>query len=102
MIRYEAFRLNRDDLPQWRHVAWKTFSWSVLALCCITRLALPEAVAQDNKGKARKSAAKSKEPAAKPNEKEIRGALSGNLCRCGTHNRIVRAIQRASGQKVTA
>ena len=39
---------------------------------------------------------------AKPNEKEIRGALSGNLCRCGTHNRIVRAIQRASGQKVTA
>ena len=38
----------------------------------------------------------------KPNEGQIRAALSGNLCRCGTHNRIVRAIQRASGQEVTA
>jgi nicotinate dehydrogenase subunit A len=31
-----------------------------------------------------------------PTEAEIRQALAGNLCRCGTHNRIVRAIQRAS------
>ena len=38
----------------------------------------------------------------KPNEGQIRSALAGNLCRCGTHNRIVRAIQRASGQEVTA
>ena len=38
----------------------------------------------------------------KPNESQIRGALTGNLCRCGTHNRIVRAVQRASGQEVTA
>jgi nicotinate dehydrogenase subunit A len=31
-----------------------------------------------------------------PTEAEIRQALAGNLCRCGTHNRIVRAIVRAS------
>ena len=33
----------------------------------------------------------------KPSEDEIRAALAGNLCRCGTHLRIVRAIKRASG-----
>ncbi|HEX2826661.1 MAG TPA: (2Fe-2S)-binding protein [Burkholderiales bacterium] len=32
----------------------------------------------------------------KPTEDEIRQALAGNLCRCGTHVRIVRAIKRAS------
>lgn len=31
-----------------------------------------------------------------PTEAEIRAALAGNLCRCGTHNRIVRAVQRAA------
>jgi nicotinate dehydrogenase subunit A len=31
-----------------------------------------------------------------PTEADIRQALAGNLCRCGTHNRIVRAIARAS------
>lgn len=31
-----------------------------------------------------------------PSEAEIRAALAGNLCRCGTHNRIVRAVQRAA------
>jgi nicotinate dehydrogenase subunit A len=31
-----------------------------------------------------------------PTETEIRGALANNLCRCGTHLRIVRAVQRAS------
>jgi nicotinate dehydrogenase subunit A len=31
-----------------------------------------------------------------PTEAEIRQALVGHLCRCGTHNRIVRAIQRAA------
>ena len=30
-----------------------------------------------------------------PSEEEIRQGLAGNLCRCGTHVRIVRAIQRA-------
>jgi nicotinate dehydrogenase subunit A len=32
----------------------------------------------------------------KPTEAQIRQALSGNLCRCGTHTRIVRAVKRAS------
>ncbi len=32
-----------------------------------------------------------------PTEDQIRQELSQNLCRCGTHLRIVRAIQRASG-----
>jgi nicotinate dehydrogenase subunit A len=32
-----------------------------------------------------------------PNDADIRDALSGNLCRCGTHVRILRAIQRAAG-----
>ena len=31
-----------------------------------------------------------------PTEAGIREALAGNLCRCGTHNRIVRAVQRAA------
>ncbi len=31
-----------------------------------------------------------------PNETEIRAALDGNLCRCGAHNRIVRAVARAA------
>lgn len=33
----------------------------------------------------------------KPSETQIKQALAGNLCRCGTHNRIVRAVQRAAG-----
>jgi nicotinate dehydrogenase subunit A len=33
----------------------------------------------------------------KPDEGELRGALAGNLCRCGTHLRILRAIKRAAG-----
>jgi nicotinate dehydrogenase subunit A len=32
-----------------------------------------------------------------PNDADIRDALSGNLCRCGTHVRILRAVQRAGG-----
>jgi nicotinate dehydrogenase subunit A len=31
-----------------------------------------------------------------PSEAQVREALVGNLCRCGSHNRIVRAILRAS------
>lgn len=30
----------------------------------------------------------------KPSEGQIRTALKGNLCRCGTHHRILRAIRR--------
>jgi len=33
----------------------------------------------------------------KPGEREIRAALDGNLCRCGTHMRILRAVRRAAG-----
>ncbi len=32
----------------------------------------------------------------RPSEDEIKAALAGNLCRCGTHVRIVRAIRRAA------
>jgi nicotinate dehydrogenase subunit A len=31
-----------------------------------------------------------------PSEAEIRAALKGNLCRCGTHHRILRAVRRAA------
>ena len=31
-----------------------------------------------------------------PSEKQIRHALAGNLCRCGTHPRIIRAVKRAA------
>jgi nicotinate dehydrogenase subunit A len=31
-----------------------------------------------------------------PSDQEIRAALDGNLCRCGSHNRILRAIHRAA------
>jgi nicotinate dehydrogenase subunit A len=33
-----------------------------------------------------------------PTEGDIRSALDGNLCRCGSHNRIVRAVQRAAAE----
>ena len=32
----------------------------------------------------------------KPTDAEVRAALDGNLCRCGAHNRIVRAVLRAA------
>ena len=35
---------------------------------------------------------------ARPSEAEIREALDGNLCRCGAHVRIVRAVQRAAAE----
>ena len=36
----------------------------------------------------------------KPTDAEIKEALAGNLCRCATHTRILRAVKRASGQAV--
>jgi isoquinoline 1-oxidoreductase alpha subunit len=33
----------------------------------------------------------------KPSEQEIRTAMDGHLCRCGTYNRIVKAIQSVAG-----
>jgi nicotinate dehydrogenase subunit A len=35
------------------------------------------------------------EHAPRPTEKDVREAPAGHLCRCGAHNRIVRAILRA-------
>lgn len=32
----------------------------------------------------------------RPTESDVRTALDGNLCRCGAHNRIVRAVMRAA------
>jgi nicotinate dehydrogenase subunit A len=32
----------------------------------------------------------------KPSQAEITGALAANLCRCGTHARIIRAVKRAA------
>ena len=36
----------------------------------------------------------------KPTDSQIKTALAGNLCRCGTHIRILRAVKRASGQSI--
>jgi nicotinate dehydrogenase subunit A len=33
-----------------------------------------------------------------PSDSEIRAALDANLCRCGSHNRIVRAVRRAAAE----
>jgi nicotinate dehydrogenase subunit A len=37
-----------------------------------------------------------------PTEPQVREALDGNLCRCGTHGRIVRAVLKAAGQEAEA
>jgi nicotinate dehydrogenase subunit A len=34
----------------------------------------------------------------KPSEDDVRQALATNLCRCGTHNRIVGAVLRAANE----
>jgi nicotinate dehydrogenase subunit A len=33
-----------------------------------------------------------------PSEDDVRTALAANLCRCGTHTRIVRAVMRAASE----
>lgn len=38
------------------------------------------------------------ERATSPTEAEIRAFMRPNLCRCGTHMRILRAVQRAAGE----
>jgi isoquinoline 1-oxidoreductase alpha subunit len=35
----------------------------------------------------------------KPSRKQIVDAMSGNICRCGTYNQIVAAVQRAASAK---
>jgi xanthine dehydrogenase YagT iron-sulfur-binding subunit len=37
-----------------------------------------------------------------PNESDIRVAMSGNLCRCGTYPKIVLAIQEAARRSIDA
>lgn len=32
----------------------------------------------------------------KPKEDDVRSSLAGNLCPCGSHNRIIRAVMRAA------
>jgi nicotinate dehydrogenase subunit A len=34
----------------------------------------------------------------RPTEDDVRQALAGNLCRCGTHGRIIRAVLRAAAE----
>jgi len=34
----------------------------------------------------------------KPTIEQVKQGLAGNLCRCGTHTRIVRAVLRAAGE----
>jgi len=34
-----------------------------------------------------------------PSESEVRSALDKNLCRCGSHNRVVRAVMKASREQ---
>ena len=36
---------------------------------------------------------------AKPSEAEIKAALANNLCRCGTHTQIVRAVKRVAASR---
>jgi nicotinate dehydrogenase subunit A len=36
-----------------------------------------------------------------PSEAQVREALDRNLCRCGAHNRIVRAVLRAAKETAT-
>lgn len=44
------------------------------------------------------SAAALLEADAAPDDAAIRQALDGHLCRCGSHNRIVRAVRRAAAE----
>ena len=34
-----------------------------------------------------------------PSEAEVRKALDKNLCRCGSHNRVVRAVMKAANER---
>ena len=45
------------------------------------------------------SAAALLEKTPRPTDAEIDSAMSGNICRCGTYQRIRRAIHRAAGQR---
>jgi nicotinate dehydrogenase subunit A len=32
-----------------------------------------------------------------PSEQQVREALAGNLCRCGSHARVIRAVLKVAG-----
>ena len=72
--------------PQKRHPVQKAFIDEQAAQCgyCINGMIMESAALL----------AKNK----KPSEADIKNALANNLCRCGTHARIVRAVKRASAQ----
>ncbi|MDB5871826.1 MAG: (2Fe-2S)-binding protein [Ramlibacter sp.] len=36
---------------------------------------------------------------ARPSREQAQAALAGNLCRCGSHDRVLKAVERASGQR---
>jgi aerobic-type carbon monoxide dehydrogenase small subunit (CoxS/CutS family) len=38
----------------------------------------------------------------RPSEAEIRSAMNGHLCRCGTYPRVIKAIQRAANRMTAA
>ena len=48
------------------------------------------------------SAAALLERQAKPTRQEIVQMLDGHLCRCGAHNRVIRAIEKAANTSATA
>ena len=35
----------------------------------------------------------------KPSREQAQAALAANLCRCGSHDRVLKAVERASGQR---
>ena len=37
----------------------------------------------------------------KPTREQAQAALAGNLCRCGSHDRVLRAVERAAGVRRT-
>ncbi|MFH1758223.1 MAG: (2Fe-2S)-binding protein [Pseudomonadota bacterium] len=36
----------------------------------------------------------------RPTEMEVKRAIAGNLCRCGTYNKVVKAVLSAAGKKL--
>jgi nicotinate dehydrogenase subunit A len=35
----------------------------------------------------------------RPTREQTQAALAGNLCRCGSHDRVLKAVERAAGQR---
>ena len=56
------------------------------------RQSLEREAARLSKGEMAAAAAQTPQPS----DREVREALAGNLCRCGTHIRILRAVEKAA------